>query len=112
MAYTTIVTSPELDRAQHREAVRLGPSAVDSTAPDDVLMQKAGWADVRITDVTSGFLDTARSWLNQFSLFESDIKELLGEAEWEDRQTSRRQIVNGIEAGLLRRILVNGLVRS
>lgn len=112
MAYTTIVTPPGLDRARHQEAVRLGPPAVDASAPDDVLMQKAGLRDVRIIDVTSEFLDTARAWLTEFSRHESDVKATLGGAEWEDRQASRRQIVAGIETGLLRRVLVYGRVGS
>ncbi|MFN2593650.1 MAG: hypothetical protein ABR579_02030 [Actinomycetota bacterium] len=110
MAYTTIVTSPGLDRSSRQKAIRLGPPAVDASAPDDVLMQKAGFTDVRIMDVTSDFLDTARAWLNAFLHYESDVKAILGEAEWEERQASRQQIVTGIEAELLRRVLVSGRV--
>ena len=108
MVYTTIVMSPGLDRAQHQEAVRLGPPAVDASAPDDVLMQKAGLTDVRIEDVTSDFLGTARAWLDEFSRHESDVKAILGEAEWDERQDSRQLIVTGIRTGLLRRVLVYG----
>lgn len=71
-------------------------------------MQKAGFVDVRITDVTSGFLDTARAWIREFKAHESDVKAVLGEASWDDRQTSRASIASGIERGLLRRILVSG----
>ncbi|MCA1693790.1 MAG: hypothetical protein LC749_03165 [Actinobacteria bacterium] len=109
IAYATIVTSSGLDRKHHREALRLGPPAVEARAPDDVLMQKAGFVDVQITDVTSEFLDTARSWRGEFSRHESAVKAVVGEAEWEERQASRAGIIKGIEDGLLRRTLVSGL---
>jgi hypothetical protein len=106
IAYATIVTTAGLDRKQHREALRLGPPAVAARAPDDVLMQKAGFVGIQITDVTSEFLDTARSWRGEFLRHESAVKAVLGEAEWEERQASRSGIIRAIEDGLLRRILV------
>jgi hypothetical protein len=88
----------------------VGPPAVEATAPNDVLMDKAGFVDVNITDVTSAFLDTARAWLREFEHHEADVKAILGEASWADRQASRASIVSGIENGLLRRSLVSGRV--
>jgi hypothetical protein len=112
MAYTTIVTSSGLDCKHYREALRLGPPAVDARASDDVLLQKAGFVGVQITDVTLEFLGTARGWWGEFLRHESAVKALLGEAEWEERQASRAGIIRGIEDGLLRRILVSGRLPS
>ena len=110
MAYTTIVSRPGLSPARHREAVRLGPPAVEAAAPDRVLMEKAGFAAIRITDVTPAFLDTASAWRREFSRHESGVKAVLGETEWKERQASRAGIISGIQDGLLRRILVSGRV--
>jgi hypothetical protein len=110
IAYTTIVATPGLDQPQQREAIRVGPPAVEATAPNDVLMHKAGFVDVTVTDVTSVFLDTARAWLREFERHEADVKVILGEASWADRQASRASIASGIENGLLRRSLVSGRV--
>lgn len=110
IAYTTIVTSPGLDRMQQREAVRVGPPAVEARAPTDELMQRAGFVEVRITDVTSGFLETARAWLREFKAHEPEVKAVLGEASLEERQASRASIAAGIDNGLLRRVLVSGRV--
>ena len=112
IAYTTIVVAPGLDRNGHQEAVRIGPPAVTASAPDDVLLQKAHFADIQLTDITSDFLITARSWHAQFSVFEADVKKVLGETQWEERQASRAQLVRGIEEGLLRRLLVSGQAGS
>lgn len=77
-------------------------------APDDVLMQKAHFVDIELTDVTSEFMITARSWHTQFSRHEADVKKVLGQARWEERQASRAELLRGVEEGLLRRLLVSG----
>lgn len=58
--------------------------------------------------VTSSFLETARSWRSEFSRREVDIKQLIGEKEWEERQSNRIGLVRAIEKGSLRRLLVTG----
>lgn len=108
IAYLTIVTAPGLDRAAYREAVRIGPPAVAARAPDDVLMRQARFVDVEITDVTTEFRSTARAWRTQFARHETDVKALIGEATWEERQASRADMLRGINEGLLRRVLVSG----
>ena len=110
IAYTTIETTPGLDRMRQREALRVGPPAVEARATTDVLMQQAGFGEVRVTDLTSGFLETARAWLREFKAHERDVKAVLGEASWEERQASRASIERGIANGLLRRVLVSGRV--
>lgn len=108
LSYLTIVVTPGLSDSEHREAVRLGPRAVEASAPDAELMQRAGFTDVRVADVTSSFLETARSWRAEFSRREADIKQLIGEKEWEERQSNRIALVRAIEKGSLRRLLVTG----
>ena len=71
-------------------------------------MRKARFVDVEITDVTSEFQNTARAWSAQFTRHEADIKALIGEAAWEERQASRGDMLRGINDGLLRRVLVSG----
>lgn len=108
LAYLTIVTAPNLEPARYKHALRAGPSAVAARAPDDLLMQKANFADIAVDDVTAEFLVTARRWHNEFSRHEADVKATIGEAAWEERQSSRAQTVRAIEDGLLKRVLVSG----
>lgn len=89
--------------------MRVGPPAVEAASPTDVLMEKAGFVRVSITDVTPGFLDTARAWLREFERHEADVKVILGAETWAERQTSRASIVAGIEDGLLSRSIVSGI---
>lgn len=108
MAYLTIVVTPGLSKTDHRNAVRLGPRAVDSSAPEATLMKRAGFRDVEVTDVTHDYLEVARAWQTQFFRHGEELKQILGEQEWEERQSDRQGMIRGIEEGLLQRLLVTG----
>ena len=110
MAFHTIVVSTGLTKSAHRIAARLGPRAVATTRPVDALMTSAGFDDVEVTDLTESFTRTARAWLDEYDLHERELRALLG-GEWEERQSHRRDLIRGAQEGLLRRILVTGIVR-
>lgn len=108
LAYLTIIVSDGLTPIQAKEAIRLGPRAVAASAPDEVLMERAGFTDVRVSDLSSSFLEVARSWTAQFTIHATALKSLFGEEEWEERQSNRAGLSRGVEDGLLRRISVEG----
>lgn len=86
----------------------MGPRAVAATAPDSNLMQSAGFEDVDVADVTVEFLDTARSWQREYNRHAEAVMQIIGEKEWEERQSDRAGLRRGIEEGLLQRVLVTG----
>ena len=106
-AYLTITVAPGLSKPAHRLAVRLGPRAITSTRPLDVLMSAAGFADVELTDVTGEFLEVARAWQAEFVQHERELREFMGD-EWEERLHDRAALIRGVEQDLLRRVLVTG----
>ena len=108
LAYLTIVLASGLSKSQHRVGVRLGPRAVAATDSDLGLMLRAGFEDVELSDVTAEFLDAARSWQREYNRHADDLKRIIGEKEWEDRQSDRAGITRGIEERLLQRVLVSG----
>lgn len=71
-------------------------------------MKAARFEDVDVIDVTGAFLETARAWLAAFDQHEDELKHLIGD-EWEERQRARREMILGIEEGLLHRVLVTGV---
>ena len=111
LAFFTIVAAPGLSESEHRQAVRLGPRATDSTRPIDELMGAARFGSVDVTDVTEDFLHTARAWHSAFARHEAELKDIVG-TQWDERQTERGEIIQAIEEGLLRRILVTGTTRN
>jgi cyclopropane fatty-acyl-phospholipid synthase-like methyltransferase len=111
LAFFTIVAAPGLSTSEHRRAVRLGPRATDSTRSVDVLMGAAHFAAVEVADVTGDFLHTAREWHSAFAQHEAELRDVIG-PQWDERQTERGEIIQAIEEGLLRRVLVTGSARA
>lgn len=112
MAFITVEISPGLAKTQHRKAAVRGPRAVVSKKPADELMIAARFTDVAVHDVTEDFLRTARSWFKGFDEYRHDLEQVLGAEEWTERQTDRRSMIEAIEEGLLRRLIVTGRNRS
>ncbi len=89
----------------------MGPRAVTSTRPLRALMEAAGFEEIDVTDVTAGFIETARSWFAAFAARERELKPLLGD-EFEDRQRARKDMITGAGDGLLQRLLVSATAPS
>lgn len=73
----------------------------------DELMTAARFEDIEVIDVTEAFLQTARAWQEAFVERETELKALIG-TEWEERQLGRAAAIEGVEEGLLLRLLVTG----
>jgi hypothetical protein len=101
-----------LSKRDHRRAVRLGPRAVASGREQAELLEAAGFAHVKATDVTTDFLATARRWVRCASTFEGDLRGTLGDALFDEQQTDRREMIAAIEEGLLSRALFEGIKAS
>ena len=112
MAFITVEISPGLSKTQHRKAAVRGPRAVASTKPADQLMSAARFSEVAVNDVTEEFLRTARAWFRGFGEHKDDLEQVLGAQEWAERQRDRKSMIEAIEEGLLRRLIVTGTNRS
>jgi hypothetical protein len=69
------------------------------------LLRTAGFTDIEETDVTDDYLRSVRAWFVQSSLRETQLRAVLGDALFEERQTDRRHQASAIEGGQLRRSL-------
>ena len=105
MAFLTIVTAPGLTRAQRREAARSGPPAVLARQDHRDLLRAAGFGEVRETDVTAGYRATAQAWWEESRAREAELRVVLGDLLFEDRQADRQIQLAAIDRGLLRRSL-------
>jgi hypothetical protein len=104
-AFLTIVAAPGLTPAQRRVAARSGPPAVLTRIDQANMLRAAGFDDVVETDLTAEYLTSVRSWLREAAARESDLRSVIGDSLFEERQNDRRLQVTAIEAGLLRRAL-------
>jgi hypothetical protein len=72
------------------------------------MTRRAGFAEVVDVDVTADFLETARAWLHWASRYENQLRVALGDELFDQQQSDRRDLTQGIEGGLLQRVLVAG----
>lgn len=72
------------------------------------MMRRAGFVEVVDLDVTAEFLETARAWLHWASQYEKQLRTTLGDELFDQQQSDRRDLTQGVEGGLLQRVLVGG----
>ena len=72
------------------------------------LMRRSGFVDVEEFDGTPEFATVARAWVDEWDRHREALVELLGPAEFHDRQRGRRNMLRAIEHGVLERSLVVG----
>lgn len=106
-AFQTISIAPAVSKREHRRAARIGPRAVSSNRTPEELMDAAGFDDVVAIDVTNEFLRVARAWQEQYESKEAQLRALFGD-ELDELHKDRRDLIAGVEEGLLRRTLVSG----
>jgi hypothetical protein len=69
------------------------------------LLRAAGFVDIGETDLTADFLQVARAWIRESDAHRDGLVELLGAADFEERQAERRTQLRAVEEGLLCRSL-------
>ena len=89
----------------------MGPRAVTSQRPIDVLMEAAGFEDAEVGDVTQDFIETVKAWFNAFETRAIELRPLFGN-EFDYRQRARQEMITAADRGWLQRLLVNGTAPS
>jgi hypothetical protein len=106
MGFTTIFETPGLPPAARRRARAAGPRAVAMRSDHHRLLRSSGFVDVTELDVTPAFRTTAAAWLAETEAHAKELAMLEPPGAFQQRQTDRRAMLAGIDAGLLRRALV------
>ena len=105
MAFLTILAPPELIASERRQAARAGPPALLARRDHRTMLSTVGFRDIEETDLTADYLHSVRAWLDESSARESELRRVLGDALFADRQKDRQAQIVAIERGLLRRSL-------
>lgn len=109
MAFTTIHVSPGLDASRRRRAHRAGPAHVAARQPYRDLVARAGFVDLEDTDLTDEYGRTQQDWFDAAERHAGELRRLISDAEFEAAQADRRQTLEAIAGGLLRRSLFTAL---
>ncbi len=106
IAFYTIFIPPSVSEADRHRVLALGdPPQLASRAHQDDLLRSAGFADIEEVDETEEYLRTARGWYEGRERHAAELREHEGTLAFDEGQASRRQRIEFIEAGLLRRAL-------
>ena len=105
-AFTTIHVAEDLDPPAHRRAVRAGPWHVATRRPYAEMVERAGFVDIRVHDVSPAYQQTQRAWLEAAEANGEAVRRATSDAEFELGQADRRRTQAAIAHGLLRRSLI------
>ncbi len=106
VAFYTIFIPPGLSESAYRRALKLGPARAASRRREhQELLRSAGFVAVSETDLTAEFLRITRQRLEARERHAADLRQSLGDSEFEENQSESRAQIEAIEAGLLRRSL-------
>jgi hypothetical protein len=106
IAFYTIFIPPGLSESAYRRALKLGPAQAASRRREhQELLRSAGFVAISEADITSEFLRITRQRLEARERHSADLRQSLGDSEFEENQSESRAQIEAIEAGLLQRSL-------
>ena len=105
MAFTIILTTPGLSGDDYAEAVAGGPPFVATDVEYPELVRRAGWEIDFTDDITQQYAETLAHMLREEEAHADELRPLVGEADYADRLIRRRNGIDVLSRGLLRREL-------
>lgn len=101
-----IHTPPGLSEARSRRATECGPGQVVAEVPPGDLLRRAGFLVIADDDVTEDFRETCTAIHEARHELEDDLRAVEGDVGFEDENSKKRLMLEGISEGLLRRSLL------
>lgn len=106
MAFHVIIAAPGLTVEQRHQAALSGPPAVLTRDDHTTMLRDAGFCDIEETDVTSAYRTSLRDLLDWSAKRRDDLRAVLGDDVFEERQNDRRVQLTAVDRGLLRRSML------
>ena len=103
LAFLTIEPTPGLTSAERRRAHRLGPPGVSVPTSYPSLLRSAGFVDVVATDLTDDYRGTLQRWIDASDRHEAELRRVVGDHAYADRERTRNRTVEAIAGGYLSR---------
>ncbi|MDX2378613.1 MAG: hypothetical protein QNM02_02500 [Acidimicrobiia bacterium] len=105
LAFLTIEPAPHLSERRRRQAHHWGPPAVAVPTSYASMLHTVGFSEIAVLDVTDEYRQTQQRWIDATDRREEEIRGLIGDEEYDDRQRTRADTVQAIDDGLLCRTL-------
>lgn len=105
MVFSVIFIAPGLAAADHERAIESGPPYVEAECDYPELLAKTGWGLVERVDVSAAYEETGRRHLREVEARAGRLRELLGDAEFEEMLVKRNRNVVAVAERIVRRDL-------
>lgn len=106
MAFTVISIAPSLSSTDYKFALDAGPRFKETGVAYPKMLDLAGWKITHHLDLTAEYAQAARRMLREEEARAEALTRLLGDADFADMQRRRRNTVQALDRGLLRRELM------
>ena len=100
MVFSVISIAPGLSEAGHETALANGPPYIETDVPYAALLERAGWRLTDCIDITEEFVATVGRVVDAQEAHETQLRELLGEAETAARMIRMKERLAAREAGV------------
>jgi hypothetical protein len=100
MVFSVISIAPGLSEAGHERALANGPPYIETDTSYAALLEHANWQVVDCFDITEDFVGSNRRVVDAQEAHETQLRELLGEAETATRMTRMKERLAAREAGV------------
>jgi hypothetical protein len=107
--FAVIAVGDDLNADQRDEAIAAGPPHVASDQAYPDLMRAVGFEHVETADVTTEYLETLTAWWREWETESVDLRRVVGDDEYTERQANRMRAIRAVQDGLLRRYLITGV---
>ncbi len=100
MVFSVISIAPGLSEAGHETALTNGPPYIETDTTYAALLEQADWQVADCFDITEDFVGTVRRVVDAQEAHETQLRELLGEAETAARMSRMKDRLAAREAGV------------
>lgn len=105
MAFSVLDIPPGLSSAEHARALETAPEFVETDADYTTLLEETGWALLERRDLTRQFMESCGKRLRLEAERQTELRPVIGPAEFDARQDKFRRRLPVLEQGHLRREL-------
>jgi hypothetical protein len=106
MAAVAIELAPDLSAADRERALRLGPARVEGPKALEELVLEVGLVVRTVESWDAELRDTLVHTLRVLAANEAELRAAEGDDTFEEERAKKERLLEGVEAGLLRRTLV------
>jgi len=105
MALTVISLATGLTGLQKARAIEAGPLFVETSVPYPELLRETGWRVIEVQDLSAASIELCRQFIASDNERREALIELLGQSDFDDRQSLWHARLSVLREGLLRRQL-------